>query len=117
MPAARCVEPGCGEYAEQGRSRCARHAAVLDAEWHSGEHRRIYATSRWALVSRKVLREHPICVSCKRAPAVAVDHRTPLREILAARRDPYDPGELDALCLSCHAAKTAREVGLGGAPP
>lgn len=117
VPASRCIEPGCGEYAAPGRSRCARHVAALDSEWHAGEHRRVYMTSRWARVSRRILAERPICANCQRRLAVAVDHRTPLREMLAAGRDPYDPNELDALCASCHAAKTAREVGLGGAPP
>ena len=115
VPASRCSEPGCGERAPFGQSRCPPHETERQREWHAGEHRRIYATTRWAKARAALLAEHPTCANCGERPAVDVDHREPLRELLARGGDPYDLAELDPLCIPCHSEKTAREVGLGGA--
>ena len=67
-------------------------------------------TCRWAAFSRLYRCQHPLCVVCEAAgrvqPSECVDHITP-RE--AGGTD--DDHNLQALCLSCHARKTARHDG------
>ena len=61
---------------------------------------------RWARVRRAVLRRDRYrCRSCGRAGRLEVDHIRPLR----AGGDPWDPGNLQTLCRSCHVRKTAAE--------
>ena len=60
---------------------------------------------RWAAVRRAVLARDGWRCRCGRAGRMEVDHVQPLR----AGGDPYDLGNLQTLCRSCHIAKTARE--------
>jgi 5-methylcytosine-specific restriction protein A len=74
--------------------------------------RKLYRTKRWQTIRIKVLREQPLCVlkgkreQC-RVIATEVDHITPHR---GERRLFFDRQNLQAMCRSCHAQKTAREV-------
>ena len=52
-----------------------------------------------------IRRERPICEHCQVAPSRMVDHIVPLR----AGGARLELGNLQALCLSCHAAKTRSE--------
>jgi 5-methylcytosine-specific restriction protein A len=113
VPGSRCVEPGCGDLAPFGRARCDRHAAELERDLHAGSARRVYASSRWAIVRARVLARDPVCVACEVQPSTEVDHVERLRDVLAAGGDPYDEANLMALCHDCHSRKTAAEVGLG----
>ena len=63
---------------------------------------------RWAAVRRAVLnRDNFKCVECGRAGKLEVDHIVPMQR--EPGQDPYDPNGLQALCRSCHVAKTRRE--------
>jgi 5-methylcytosine-specific restriction enzyme A len=62
---------------------------------------------RWQRIRVRYLRQHPLCVACGSrgivTPATDVDH------IVAKRRGgPDNESNLQALCHSCHSAKTAR---------
>lgn len=79
--------------------------------------------AKWTAFSRRyrgVTCEHPkgtrLCAECERQDppiyrlATCVDHVVPLRRWLAQpRRSKYDRDNLQALCDSCHASKSARE--------
>jgi 5-methylcytosine-specific restriction protein A len=64
--------------------------------------------ARWRRLRLMFLREHPLCALCG-APATEVDHIIPIR--LGGSND---AANLQALCKSCHSAKTAREDGRWG---
>jgi 5-methylcytosine-specific restriction protein A len=56
------------------------------------------------------LREHPVCKACEAlgstTPAVVADHVQPIKENGLR----FDWSNLQALCVSCHNRKTARET-------
>ena len=73
-----------------------------------------YQTLEWRKLRRAKLREAPICEACLMERSTQVDHITPHRGDPALFRD---PGNLRALCHSCHSRKTAmRDGGFGNAP-
>ena len=75
----------------------------------SRHHTRLDAR-RWAVVRRAVFeRDDYRCVMCGRAGRLECDHITPLER--EPGQDPCDPNGLQALCRSCHIAKTRRETG------
>lgn len=73
----------------------------------SGRHHAI-AGARWERTRRAVFeRAGWRCEGCGRAGRLECDHIVPLaRDPL---RDPFDMGNLQALCRPCHRAKTAGE--------
>lgn len=70
---------------------------------HAGPARRRHP--KWARVRRAWLAAHPRCEACG-APASEVDHITALADGGAE----LDPANLQALCRSCHRAKTAADA-------
>lgn len=66
----------------------------------------IYATAQWRAVRLMKLRRNPTCEAddC-RAFAREIDHVVSLN----AGGAPFDMNNLQSLCTSCHARKTARE--------
>lgn len=116
MPAAvqrPCLRPGCG--------------SLVDAGWCS-EHRKPSRTDKarpvpsqrgydaiWYRLRALVLSIHPICQSgekCANLPihlrvATQVDHIIPIRQRPDLR---LVAANLQALCSSCHSAKTWRET-------
>lgn len=89
-------------------------AAVTDQERDSEERRRLYHSARWLRMRASFLAEHPLCVDCHRrgkiVAASVVDHKHGHRS--AAWRDRFfDTDGWQALCLDCHAAKSAAELG------
>ena len=70
----------------------------------SKKHARLHA-KRWAAVRRRVFeRDGWRCTSCGGAGRLECDHVD-----LDWRGDPYDMGNLQTLCRTCHVEKTARE--------
>lgn len=102
MPTRLCAEPGCPQPAHY-RGRCATHARTTNQDTH--RNRTIYNSKRWKLLRRRVLHEEPICRSCDNSLSVDVDHITPLEW----GGEPYARANCQALCVSCHSAKTRRE--------
>ena len=112
-----CHSPGCTRAADG--YYCAEHAAQAEARKKetrlfegtrrkaSAEYNALYHGKRWRELRAAFLAEHPACAMCG-APASVVDHIAPHRgdESLF-----YDEGNLQALCASCHSAKTLKENG------
>lgn len=73
--------------------------------------RALYKTARWVRRRKAFLADHPLCVECAvrglTKLATTPDHRLPHRgdETLF-----WDETNWQALCASCHSAKTATEV-------
>lgn len=115
-----CSEPDCPSIVERS-GRCDEHRRRVGRVARARYVRNRYG-SEWARISAIKLRASPICEcadqqcrcagQCDRS-STEVDHVIPFRmfnDRRAANRAP-----LHALCKSCHARKTALEVGLGGA--
>ena len=73
----------------------------------SKDRQRFYHSRKWQAIRLKVLQEHPVCqvINCLN-PASEVDHITAIQD----GGSMTDRANLQALCVSCHAKKTAREV-------
>lgn len=103
-----CSEPGCGVLVETGR--CPTHAprALTRPPWYA-DVQVWYRSTRWRRLRGDVLRCDPFCHMCgsrgRRTVSTDVDHVVP------HHGDPvrfWDAGNLQALCRSCHSAKTVR---------
>lgn len=122
-PRRPCARPGCVDWAENGKSYCARHYA----EWQESRRRmkeearkkylaecdakRKTATQRgyntaWQKARKSYLIQHPICVKCGR-PATDVDHIIPHR---GDTKLFWDTANWQSLCHECHSQKTYAEV-------
>ncbi len=115
-----CRHPGCPALVEDGCGYCPRHqgdrrqwdntarakARQSRRAWHTGD-------ARWRALRAEVLREQPLCVQCARAGrlrlASVVDH-------VDGNAMNNERSNLQPLCSSCHAVKTAREDGGFGNP-
>lgn len=78
---------------------------------------RMIHSSRWVILRRHVLTEHPLCHDCaakgETVVATEVHHITPVEHALTRgekERLMFNPNNLVALCHSCH---VARHVELG----
>ncbi|WP_069648969.1 HNH endonuclease [Caloranaerobacter ferrireducens] len=113
-PKRMCSYPGCPELTE-GRY-CEKHQKEETKKYNrSRKYKKLYNSSRWQRLRKKVLTKHPLCVECEKAgrltTATVVDHIIPHRgdEDLF-----WDEDNLQSLCKSCHDKKTAREDGRWG---
>ena len=113
-----CINGCTGESVKGSRlctlchnKRAARNAAAR----HDAEQKRVKvegtASERgydwaWSKVSKYVRTSEPICRHCKNALATMVDHITPLKQGGAR----LALNNLQPLCHSCHAIKTAKET-------
>jgi 5-methylcytosine-specific restriction protein A len=113
-----CLEPGCLGYAD-AHGRCTIHAAPIIARLAERRRlepgRRWYYTARWARLRAAILRAEPLCRRCtaenRVTAATDVDHIDRHRGRAAAF---WLPDNLQPLCRSCHAEKTAEERSAGG---
>lgn len=68
-----------------------------------------YQSRRWRSLRALKLSESPLCEECQRkgilTPAQMVDHIVPINK----GGTPLDMSNLQSLCGSCHAAKSARD--------
>ena len=76
-----------------------------------------YSTKRWQTLRGMILQGQPLCVMVSKREqclvfATEVDHKAPHR---GDQRLFWDRSNLQPMCRSCHAEKTAREV-LGNGP-
>ena len=107
-----CGHPGCAAVVPAGVKYCEMHCKL-----HKGEdirpgrqHGNLYGTARWQRLRKQVLAAHPFCEECLKAgrytKADTIDH------IVPHRGNPdlfFEPGNLQALCKSCHDRKTWTE--------
>jgi 5-methylcytosine-specific restriction enzyme A len=84
-----------------------------DMEAGNRERARLYNTVRWKRARLRFLQDHPLCRLCEEQgiikAACVVDHR------LGHQRQDwhgrfFDETQWQALCLNCHAAKSAEEL-------
>ena len=113
-----CHWPGCTSAAEgyycdrhktaaQKRKEASRSLFKGTRRKRSAEYNRLYHTVRWRKLRYAFLKAHPVCAVCG-GLATTVDHIIPHRGDEALF---YDEGNLQALCASCHSAKTLKENG------
>src|SRR5688572_20756399 len=110
-----CLEPGCPSFAER-RGRCVVHATEFRRPQLRFQQGPVNYGRAWKTARAIYLREHPWCVDCltenKQIPATELDHKIPHRGDVEQF---WNREQWQGLCRSHHAAKTAREVGLGRA--
>lgn len=117
-----CTFPGCDEFAEEGKSRCAEHQAdqrkTNTLRWQRVQTtpevaaaRRLYNSRWWRRESKRFLERNPLCVHCDELDVVTaateVDHKIPHRGNLKLFRDRKN---WQPLCSPCHGRKTASET-------
>jgi len=66
---------------------------------------------RWMRLRHVVLVEEPICMICRRAASVEVDHIRPITRGGTDERD-----NLQGACKECHEEKTRKDFGLKAKP-
>jgi 5-methylcytosine-specific restriction protein A len=98
------VEPGyCPAHSPLVHRDYGRARRYFDAEVD------FYRSRQWRSVRAAFLLDHPLCALClgheRYVPAAVVDHVVPIKD----GGDRFDHGNLQALCVSCHNRKTARE--------
>ena len=68
---------------------------------------------KWQLLRLRIFeRDGWRCCECGKAGRLECDHVIPLSQ----GGDPYNPGNLQTLCVTCHVAKTAEDAGHGPDP-
>lgn len=97
-----CSEPRCPGQATY-RGKCKDHARQRERQTNRAG-KRIYNSARWKNTRTKFLFDHPLC-KCGEI-ATDVHHRVDLKD----GGDPWDFGNLEALCHACHAAITANRM-------
>jgi hypothetical protein len=107
----------CRENQATARGKCddCRHDYERDRsrDRRAESHKAFYDTRRWRLAARHKKNLNPICEHCDHALSQEVHHDPPLRVLLAAKRNPYDPAVLVAPCKPCHSVETMREQHTG----
>ena len=101
-----CATHGCPVLVPKGY--CAHCQAGRERDRPLFEVRRLYRTARWTRMRASVLREEPVCRTCREHGRVTaasdVDHVQPHRGDL---RVFWNRENLQALCRACHSAKTS----------
>jgi len=109
-----CRQPGCTRLVEMP-GYCDAHRRQVHRDYDQARRQwaprdPFYKTSFWVKTRAAFLRANPLCVECSKrgllVPSQAVDHILPIK--MGGHRT--DPANLQALCISCHNAKTARET-------
>ena len=102
-----CLEPGCPRLVTHGR--CATHAQLLEQQRDNVDVRRWYRTVRWRRLRDQVLGEAMYtCARCGHTQVnLQVDHVRPHGGHVERF---WNRANLQALCPSCHSAKTSREI-------
>lgn len=110
-PLTPCRYPGCPELTSE--SYCPKHKKLVNAEYdvrlRDKGAREFYRSKTWQRLRQNYLIDNPFCVCCfekgKLVRATVVDHVVPIRQGGSA----LDEKNLQALCSSCHGAKSIRE--------
>ena len=81
-----------------------------NTSYSNPEHAKLYNSKRWRSLRSKYIRYNPVCVQCRDnniiKDANVVDHIKPVSEGGSF----INWSNLQSLCTSCHAKKTAKEV-------
>lgn len=114
-PAHPCKHPFCSNKVK-GSPYCPKHELERKLEpkqnnWHTkkGPTDPFYYSKAWRRTTKAYRRANPLCEKCDRKgkliPATCTDHITPWKN----GGSKFDWNNLQALCYSCHAKKTAKE--------
>ncbi len=104
-----CTYPGCSRLAIE-RGRCAMHRRDAERFFpRDPVSQRLYNTQEWKAIRDEQLTREPWCRECakhgvKRRATIA-DHIKPHKN----NEQEFYHGELQSLCVACHAQKTNRE--------
>ena len=116
-----CTHAGCNRFRLEGHSVCEKHLADEEAreqrkkEWLSKKYNRQHTQSRandfyrspeWRKLSRRLLKERPVCEVCGMNYSADVHHRFPVADYPEMA---LDEDNLMCLCKSCHARITDEE--------
>ena len=110
-PKKPCAYQGCPNLTS-GRY-CEEHQKLANKQYdrwiRNKESAAFYHSSEWRHKRENFLVEHPFCEECRKygrlTKAVVVDHIIPLRQ----GGEPFDDGNLQSLCSSCHSSKSIKE--------
>ena len=87
-----------------------KHKKDINTSYSKSKYAKLYNTSKWRQNRNRYIRHYPVCSSCKInniiREANVVDHIIPVSEGGSF----YDWNNLQSMCTSCHAKKTANEV-------
>src|SRR5581483_906777 len=115
-----CSQPACGKLTagrfcieHQLENHSVEAARAYDRHRNANDpSRKLYDGLRWIALAAHVRREQPLCAACGFRASKDVDHKIKARDWVAAHNNRinsfYDRENLQALCRSCHSAKTAR---------
>lgn len=106
-----CSYPGCPNLTYE--RYCSEHRKLVNAQYDARLRDRgtaeFYHSREWKRLRQNFLIEHPFCEECRRngklTKASVVDHIVPIRQGGPA----LEEKNLQALCASCHGAKSIRE--------
>lgn len=129
-----CSGPGCLRAIDEAERYCdaCRPAVSIDTVREHGtgytaELDRLRKSQRWRNLRAKVLRTQPLCARCRSRRAGICDHIVPAQIAVAevsasglnvGRWEGYFlRGNLQGLCVQCHALKTIEDKGHTGTWP
>ncbi|TVM16690.1 HNH endonuclease [Oceanidesulfovibrio indonesiensis] len=69
-----------------------------------------YNTTRWKRLRAQQLREQPLCIHCKALGRLVPAHHVDHIQAINAGGEPFDMGNLQSLCASCHSVKTNSDM-------
>ena len=106
-----CAYPGCPELTYE--RYCPEHKKLTDAQYDKFDRDKtaaeFYRSSAWRHTRENYLIDHPFCEECQKrgrlTKATLVDHIIPIRQ----GGPTLDENNLQALCSSCHSAKSIKE--------
>ena len=110
-PPKPCAYPNCPKLTYE--RYCSEHKKLMNAQYDARLRDRgaaeFYHSKEWKHLRQNFLIEHPFCLECRKSGklvrATVVDHIVPLKQGGLA----LDENNLQALCASCHGAKSIRE--------
>lgn len=120
-PKHACAISNCPNLVEWNERVCPAHKetgyiAFVKAGEQRVQFQKMY-TERWARTSKAFLVKHPLCAECERqgrvTPATLTDHVIPHRGDYKLF---WDHNNWQALCVNCHAVKTADDNKCGSIP-
>ena len=109
-PKKPCAFPGCPNLVAAGQKFCEKHTVKEPDTRPSRSNGNLYSTQRWQRLRKRVLAAEPFCRECMKAGKATI--ATDVDHIVDHKGDPklfWDPGNLQALCHSCHSMKTWSE--------
>ena len=115
-----CLAPSCSRFREEGSKYCSKHREqyesadrqryvdYLNRRYQHTQSRAndFYRSPEWRKLSRRLLKERPVCEVCGMNYSADVHHRFPVADYPEMA---LDEDNLMCLCKSCHARITDEE--------